>query len=268
MKGLHLLLAIAVLLAGWGLLLAQKPFKQYQITIEHDNFPLPADWQRPTEWVFARLKYRDSERFQFGDSFYWTMDYPQGDRLLATGIRRLTKVDVRSVEQVTEPDGSDDIYNWPFLYGVEVGHWDITPEQAAQIRDYLLRGGFLMVDDFHGSLEWEQFQAGMNLVFPDRPIEDLQQKDLVFHTISDVDQLIQIPGAQFLQTGITYEKGDGFPAHFRGIRDDKGRLMVIINHNMDLGDAIEWSDNPRYPEKYSAAAYRVLTNYVVYNLTH
>ena len=108
----------------------------------------------------------------------------------------------------------------------------------------------------------------MNLVFPDRPIEDLQQKDLVFHTISDVDQLIQIPGAQFLQTGITYEKGDGYPAHFRGIRDDKGRLMVIINHNMDLGDAIEWSDNPRYPEKYSAAAYRVLTNYVVYNLTH
>jgi len=268
MKGTHLLLSIAVLLAGWGVLLAQKPFKQYQITIEHNDFPLPADWDKPTEWVFARLKYRDPERFQFGDSYYWTMDYPQGDRHLAIGIRRLTTVDVRSVEQVTEPDGTDDIYNWPFLYGVEVGHVDFTEEQAAQLRDYLLRGGFLMVDDFHGEAEWERFQFGMNLVFPDRPIEDVEQKDLIFHTVSDVNKLIQIPSAGYIQTGLTYERLDGKEPHFRGIRDAKGRLMVVINHNMDLGDAIEHSDNPRYPEEFAAAAYRVLTNYVVYNLTH
>jgi hypothetical protein len=259
---------IAVLLAGWGVLLAQKPFKQYDITIEHNNFPLPEDWDKPTDWVFARLKYRDPERAQYGDSYYWTMDYPQGDRHLAIGIRRLTTVDVRSVEQVTELDGTDDIYNWPFLYGVEVGHVDFTMEQAEQLRDYLLRGGFLMVDDFHGRFEWERFEYGMSLVFPDRPIVDLQQTDAIFHTLSDVDQLIQIPSAQYINSGLTYERADGYPANWRGILDDKGRVMVVINHNMDLGDAIEWSDNPRYPENFASTAYRVVTNYVVYNLTH
>lgn len=261
-------MGIAVLLGGWGLLLAQKPFKQYNITIEHNNFPLPPDWDKPTEWVFARLKYRDMDRFRNGDSYYWTMDYPQGDRHLAIGIRRLTRVDVRSVEQVVELDGSDDIYNWPFLYAVEVGHWDLAPEHAEQLRDFLLRGGFLMVDDFHGQYEWELFEQGMSLVFPDRPIVDLEQKDTIFHTMSDVDRLMQIPSAAYIQTRLTYERPDGYPAHWRGILDDKGRVMVVINHNMDLGDAIEWSDDPRYPEEFASAAYKVLTNYVIYNLTH
>ena len=268
MSGRHLLLGIGLLLAGWGLLLAQKPFKQYDITIEHNNFPLPDDYDKPTEWVFARLKYRDDARFLNGDNYYWTMDYPQGDRHLAIGIRRLTSVDIRSVEQVTELDGTDDIYNWPFLYAVEVGHWDFTTEQADQLHDYLLRGGFLMVDDFHGEAEWNQFTYNMSLVFPDRPIVELEQEDTVFHTVSDVDRLIQIPSAQYLNTKLTYERIDGFPAHWRAVRDDKQRVMVAINHNMDLGDAIEWSDDPRYPEEFASAAYRVVTNYVVYNLTH
>jgi hypothetical protein len=203
MKGKHLLLCIGLLLAGWGALLAQKPFKQYRITIEHDDFPLPADWDEPTEWVFARLKYRDPQRVQNGDSYYWTMDYPQGDRHFVTGLKRLTLVDVRSVEQVVELDGTDDVYNWPFMYGVEVGHIDFTEENAAQLRKYLLRGGFLMVDDFHGEYEWDQFAFAMSLVFPDKPIVDLDQKDMIFHTASDVNQLMQIPSAQYINTGDT-----------------------------------------------------------------
>ncbi|MEP7354901.1 MAG: DUF4159 domain-containing protein [Acidobacteriota bacterium] len=248
-------------------LFAQKAFKQYHTTIEHDDTPLPPDWQRPAEWIFARLKYRDIHRFELGDSYYWTMDYPQGDRLLLQGVRRLTSIDVMAVEQVVDLDDRDDIYNWPFLYGVEVGMWDFTDEQAALLRKYLLRGGFLMVDDFHGEMEWENFAANMALVFPDRDIVDLTSKDLIFHTVGDVNQLVQIPSIDSVRHGVTAEKGGVIP-RWRAIRDDNGRLMVVICHNMDLGDAVEWSDSPGYPEHYASIAYRVLTNYAVYSLTH
>jgi hypothetical protein len=260
---------IAVMvLAGSAFLYAQKPFKQYTETAErYGDFPLPPDWQRQAEWVFARLKYPDIYRSLNGLDLYWTMDYPRGDRHLAAGLRRLTNIDARSVEQVVELDGSDDIYNWPFLYAVEVGTWDLDDVEAEQLRTYLDRGGFLMVDDFHNEEEWQDFLYVLDKVLPDADIEDLKASDPVFHTTADVNELIQIPSAQYVQSGLTYEK-DGVLPHFRAIRDFKGRIKVVICHNMDLGDSIEHSDNPRYPERFSALGYRVLTNYAVYNLTH
>ncbi|MEO8096719.1 MAG: DUF4159 domain-containing protein [Acidobacteriota bacterium] len=260
-------LLIGLALTCWGLLQAQNPFQQYHDTVEHNDEPLPPDWRKPSEWVFARMKYRDVHRFDYGRDLYWTMDYPRGDRHLAQGLRRLTLVDARSVEQVVEMDGSTDVYNWPFLYGVEVGMWDPTEEQASQLRDYLLRGGFLMVDDFHGLIEWDTFEAAMNMVFPNRSIVELNPKDLIFHVFTDVNELVQIPGEQYISSGLTYEKGGTVP-HYRGIVDDRGRVMVVICYNMDLGDAVEHSDNPRYPERFASLAYRVWTNYVIYNLTH
>jgi hypothetical protein len=171
------------------------------------------------------------------------------------------------VEQVVDLDGTDDVFNWPTMYAVEVGHWDLTDAMADQLRDYLLRGGFLMVDDFHGTLEWNVFLRGMNKVFPDRKIVDLDNKDPIFHVIYDLDDRFQIPGWQWSISGKTYEY-DGFDPKWRGIYDDKGRVMVAICHNMDLGDAWEWSDDPRYPEKWAGLAYRVAVNYFMYDLTH
>jgi len=264
---------LGVLLAGSVLLYAQNPFKQYRDTVEdYSNYPLPSDWQNPAEWVFARLKYRDSRRFEFGRDYLWTMDYPRGDRHLVQGVRRLTTIDARSVEQVTELDGTDDIYNWPFLYAVEVGFMDLTEESAAQLRTYFDRGGFLMVDDFHGEMQWDNFLRNMDMVSPDFDIVDLTVQDTIFHTSSDVNELIQIPGEQYLESGHTYEDPDrdssGVVPHFRAIRDKRGRIIVVMCHNMDLGDAVEHSDNPRYDERFSALAFRVWTNYVVYDLTH
>ncbi len=253
---------------GSVFLYAQKPFKQFPDTVErYDDYPLPPDWTKPAEWVFARLKYPDIARFQYGRDLYWTMDYPRGDRHLAQGLRRLTSVDARSVEQVTELDGSNDIYNWPFLYAVEVGMWDLSEEQAVQLRTYLERGGFLMVDDFHGEDEWETFEYSMDMVLPGHQVVDLDARDLVFHTVSDVNELVQIPSAQFMETGVTYEKGGVIP-RFRAIKDAKGRIAVVICHNMDLGDSVEHSDNPRYPERFASLGFRVFTNYVVYALSH
>ena len=235
------------------------------------------DWDQKTDWARARLRYPATGTLHHwydpfgnpvdGGPLNWTIDYPRSDRHLLAGIRRLTRIDARSVEQVVALDGSDDIYNWPMLYSVEPGHWALTDAMTDQLRDYLLRGGFLMVDDFHGTVEWNVFRRNMEKVFPNRKIVDLDNKDPIFHVIYELDDRFQVPGWQWSISGKTYEY-DGFDPHWRGIYDDNGRVMVAICHNMDLGDAWEWSDDPRYPEKWAGLAYRVAVNYVMYDLTH
>ncbi len=266
-------------LAVWGALFAQQPFKEWP-AIEYDDFPLPPDYSQKTEWTRARLRYPDIYGYpnrrltmQGGRPFpgYWTMDYPRSDRHLMAGVRRLTRIDARSVEQVVEFDGTGEVYNWPVLYGVEVGHWRLPDEQAARMREYLLRGGFFMCDDFHGDEEWAIFTESMRKVFPDREIEDIPDSDPIFHTLYDLNERFQVPGALYFETGLTYEKGEnggGKIPHWRCIRDDKGRIMVAICHNMDLGDAWEHSDEARYQEKWASLAYRIAMDYFIYDLTH
>jgi hypothetical protein len=276
-----LLLLILAFLGTWGAVLAQKPFREYP-GVEYSDFAIPADANVPHEWTRARLKYTQygggGGFRRFGGGNRWTMDYPRSDRHLLQGIRRLTRIDTRSVEQVVSLDGTDDIYNWPSAYAVEVGHWDLPDQAAAQLREYLLRGGFLMVDDFHGSNardnegginEWELFTESLERVFPNRQVQDIPNSDAIFHTVSDLSDRFQVPGAQYFQTGITYEKGPtGKEPHWRCVRDDQGRIIVAIFHNMDLGDAWEVSDEPRYPEKWASLAYRIAVNYFIYDLSH
>jgi hypothetical protein len=257
---------------AWGVLRAQKPFKEYP-GFEYTNFEIPPDANVPHEWTRARLKYTQYGGFGrrgFGGGNRWTMDYPRSDRHLLPGIARLTRIDARTVEQVVELDNSDDIYNWPTLYGVEVGYWSLNDEEAVQLRDYLNRGGFLMVDDFHGNTEWGIFEEGIKKVFPDRDIVDLKNADPIFHTLYDLDHRIQVPGELALSNGVTYEQGDngGKDPHWRGIYDDKGRVVVAICHNMDLGDAWEHADDAWYPAEMTGLAYRIAINYFVYDFTH
>lgn len=278
---MRVVIAIAAsLLLLTGLSAFQRPFREYPGR-EYENFPLPDDWQEKTEWAFARLMYPATNRAhgnrgwgrRFGADVWqeghssWTTDYPRADRHLSAAMRRLTRIHVRSVEQPVNPDDGDEMYNWPWLYAVEVGHWELTDQQAAKLRDFLLRGGFFMCDDFHGVDEWEVFVESMRRVFPDRPIVDLPNDAPIFHTIYDLDHRYQVPGAQYLRSGVTYEYG-GTDPKWRGIYDDKGRVMVAICHNMDLGDSWEHADNPEYPEKFSALGIRIGVNYVVYAMTH
>jgi hypothetical protein len=143
----------------------------------------------------------------------------------------------------------------------------LTDAHVKKLQEFFRRGGFLMVDDFHGTREWAVFIASMNRIFPDRQIVDIDSKDPIFHVLYDLDDRYQVPGAQFLRSGRTYEY-DGFEPHWRGIYDDKGRVVVAICFNMDLGDSWEWADDPRYPEKYSALGVRIGVNYIMYSLTH
>ena len=266
----------ALALTALGILEAQRPFKQYEAQ-EYEDFPLPPDYNQKTEWTRARLKYPSVyANNRFSRDLNWTIDYPRSDRHLLEGVRRLTRIESRSVEQIVELDGTDDVYNWPMMYAVEVGHWLLPDDQVKQLREFLLRGGFLMVDDFHGDepyhnvvSEWKVFTHTMGKVFPDRPIVDLENSNPIFHTIYDLDDRFQVPGWQWYFSRRTYEAGEtGKTAHWRGILDDKGRVMVAICHNMDLGDAWEWSDDGRYPEKWAGLAYKIAMNYFVYDLTH
>ena len=232
---------------------------------QEDNLPLPPDAAEKTEFAFARLRYPS-----LGGRYYrrsnWSTDYPKADRQFVQGVRRLTRLHTRSVEEVVGFEG-DKIFDYPWIYAVEVGHWQLDEEDAGKLRDYLLRGGFLMTDDFHGSMEWEVFLASMRRVFPDRAIVDIPDDDPIFHTIYDIEERYQVPVVGYIYTGRTYEQ-DGYKPEWKGIYDDDGRLMVAICHNMDLGDAWEWADEPRYPEKFASLAYRLGINYIIYAMSH
>jgi hypothetical protein len=262
-------------LGAWGVLLAQKPFHDYvgETPTEYavGEVPLPPDWDEPHEWTRGRLKYTHVAGILHptADTGWmgWATDYPLGDRNFQIGIKRLTLVDATSVEHVVDLDAGDDIFNWPFIYVVEPGHWFLYEDNADLLRDFIDRGGFLMTDDFHGTVEWENFMKGIQKMFGNRPVVDLSNSDQIFHVIYDLGKRTQIPGKQFLTSHVPYEF-DGFEPKWRAILDEKGRIIVAICHNMDLSDAIENSNDPRYPAEWANEAFRISANYVLYDLTH
>jgi len=222
------------------------------------------------EFQFARLIYSENPDFSRGwrgfGAARWTTDAPTAENHLAQGIRRLTRIST-APEGTAVPLDDDDLFNHPFLYAVEVGGWDLSPQEAARLREYLDRGGTLVVDDFHGSIEWAGFMESLRRVYPDRPVIDIPGDDEVFHVLYDLNDRPQIPGLGSIYRGVTYEQ-DGYQPHWRGIYDDDHRLTVIINHDMDMGDAWENADNPDYPQPLTGIAYRIAINYLLYAMSH
>ena len=263
----------------------QMPFRVYRSMEGIDNIPLPPDYQVKAEWIFARLMYpqnpyspRRGGRGGFrGDwrqgGTRWTQDYPRAERHLAQALRRLTRLNVRSVEQPVNLDDGDDVYNWPWLAAGEMGDWLLTDAQAAKLRDYLLRGGFLYLDDFWGPEEYASFYESMHRVFPDREVVEIENKDQIFHVVYDLDDRYQILGEWSIGRngrggGFMSNRVAGTHAEWKGIYDDHNRLMVAMSFNSDVGDSWEWADVPEYPEKFSALGIRIGVNYVTYDLTH
>ncbi len=216
------------------------------------------------EFFFTRLAYGS---FGGWGRESWLTDWPEAEYHFMQGVRRLTILDAAEGGRYVRPS-DEELFDYPWLYGVEVGRWALDEVDAERLREYLLRGGFLMVDDFHGGYEWASFMESMSKIFPDRPVVEIPEEDEVLHVLYDLDQRIQIPGYRTVYSGVTWERDDGYPAHWRGIYDDEERLMVAINFNMDLGDAWEHADYPDYPEAMTGLAYRFGINYVIYAMTH
>ena len=268
---------LQAVLVGLGVLVCCTVLFAFQRTADFGFGDDSLQSNEKAEFSWSRLSYASSSRGyggygSFGGYSYgygrgsWSRDYPKADRQFLIALKRLTRIQGRSTEQVVNLD-SDDIFNYPWIYAVQVQTWSFTDEEAKRLREYLLKGGFLMVDDFHGSVDWENFMNGMRQVFPDRAVEDLENKDEIFHVLYDLDDRFQVPGEQYVRTGRTYEK-DGYVPKWRAIRDDKGRIIVAICFNMHLGDAWEWADDPDYPETFASMAFREGLNYIVYGMTH
>ncbi len=195
---------------------------------------------------------------------WWAIDYPHAEAHILPAIERMTRVEVsKDSRHVTLLD--DAIFDYPWLFAQQLGrgYWQPSFEEAQRLREYLLRGGFLVVDDFHGEYEWAVFQAAMQTVLPGRPIVDIPQDDMLMNILFSLDKRTQIPGERHLG----WQQMEG-PPHWRGIYDDDGRLMVAINHNIDMGDAWEHADDAHYPAPMTATAYRFGVNYVIYAMTH
>jgi hypothetical protein len=255
----------------------QKEFRQYPAT-EYETFELPRDFNVPAEFVFGRLMYpeggigflggfggRRGTDWRQGRT-QWTNDYPRSDRHLLMAVTRLTRINARSVEQPVNLDDDDDVYNWPFLYAARAGFMDLSDSQIVKLRDYLNRGGFFIGDDMWGDQEYEGIVATMQRVFPGREIEELPNDDPVFHTVFDLNERYQILGEWARYTGQPLNQG--YIPHWKGIFDDKKRLVVAIWVNCDTGDSWEWADDPTYPERYSALGMRITVNHMIYAMTH
>jgi Domain of unknown function (DUF4159) len=255
---------------------AQRPWREYP-SIERgwgraQDFP-EADREQG-EFVVGRLMFPQARRgwalgvgggdwLQGGTA--WTVDYPEGDRTFARLLERLTMIDVRAVEQPVNLDDDIDAYYWPFLISGLVGAWELTDAQAVKLREYLLRGGFLLCDSFYGTTEWEGFIESMVRVFPDRPIVDLPSTHPIFHAVYDLSDRPQIPTWQHLPRGY---RNDGAEPHWRAVLDDDGRVMVMISFNNDIADGWQRADEFRYPQEAANAAIRLGVNFAVYALTH
>ncbi len=253
----------------------QRPFREFSgIEYSLGSIPLPPDHRENSEWTFARLMFppgplngyagRDLD-WHTGISL-WSQDFPRADRHFALAVRRLTRLHVRSVEQVVNLDEGD-AYDWPWLYAVQVGEWGLTDAQGQALREYLLRGGFFMADDLHGQEEWYEFESRIKKAFPEKKIQEIPDDDPIFHTVYDLHERFQIPGQAHLRAG--YKNGPtGIGAHWRGIYDDHGRVMIAISYNSDIGDAWEYADDAFYPEKFADMSIRLGVNYIIYAMTH
>lgn len=220
-------------------------------------------------FTFVRVKYGSNS--SWGDR--WKTDYPDSDLNFSFRLQQLTslKVDPNGrILELTDPE----LFQYPFLYLIEPGDLSFTELEITSLRRYLLNGGFLMVDDFWGEAEWDNFYHEIKRVFPDREPLELPLDHPIFHGVYDLKEKPQIPSVNVAMwgrsQGITWEREDAKDVHFKGVFDDKGRLMVVICHNTDLGDGWEREGmDPWYFHEFSEKkAYPMGINIVFYAMTH
>jgi hypothetical protein len=221
-------------------------------------------------FTFVRVKYEsDNPRGWSGGG--WHTDVPESDLNLTYRLQQVTSLKV-------DPDGrfvrltDPELFDYPFIYIVEPGRLMFTEDEVQALRRYLLAGGFLMVDDFWGEREYSVFYSEIKRVFPDREPTELPLEHPIFHCVYDLKKKPQIPGARGAdwRSGITWERPDATEVHYKGIFDDKNRMMVIICHNTDLGDGWEEeASSPEYFRQFSEKyAYPLGINIIFYAMTH
>jgi hypothetical protein len=243
-------------------------FEDGDVTSRYHPTALPANTGLKGEFRFVRLMYPSPHSIYnqwFGAA--WKVDYPEADENFTEGIHAWAGTNLRIAQAIQLPPADERLFDYPFAYAVEPGNMELTDADAANLREYLLRGGFLFMDDFHGEIEWQHVRQQVKMIFPEYEFKDLPLSHPIFHSYFDVDQVVQVPGVAALIHGVTYEKG-GVTPHYMGIENKDGRVMIFITRNCDLGDAWEWINDPRYPAQFGLMAYKIAMNVIVYAMSH
>jgi len=224
----------------------------------------------PREFYFTRGMYTSwGGGFGFGRGRpSWSIDFPRADEIFLSFVDRL--LDNLDAWENPHPVAFDDpeLRRYPFLYALEVGRMDLTDEESRALREYLLAGGFLVIDDFWGPREWANFEYQMELGLPGYEIVDLPDDHPIFSAFYDIEEILQVPNVGNGRRGGPTSECRGCDPIVRGIHDENGELMVVIHFNTDLGDAWEWADDPYYPLRFSTYAYEMGVNMIVYGMSH
>ena len=271
---LHFFVAMVLIVAATAL--AQRsPFMRREFRPEMVDRGGVPEWKNDERFksdvfTFVRVKYSS---YGGGRGGNWMTDYPDSDLNFSYRLHELTALE-------TDPNGKileltdEAIFDYPWMYLIEPGRMSLTEGEVAGLRKYLLNGGFVMVDDFWGDYEYQNFYDNIKRVFPDREPLELPLEHEIFHCVYDLKKKPQVPSIHSWQaTGETFERGHGGDVetvHYKGIFDDKGRMMMIICHNTDLGDGWEREGESveyfkEFAEKWS---YPLGINIVTYAMTH
>lgn len=248
--------------------LAQRPFDDMGFRQRPTLVRPQATGPSFGEFTFARTVY-DSPYGSYRRRGMWAVDFPEADNNFIVGLREWAGTNLKIAprpEQV--PIMDDRLFDYPFIYIVEPGFLELSTEQAARLREYLLRGGFIFCDDFWGEYEWQNVQEEFHKVLPEYEIKNLPLSHPIFHSYLDIEEIVQVPNIGNARAGgDTSEKGGVVP-YYMGIEDKNGRMVAFFARNSDLGDAWEWINDPSYPVKYGLPAYKVGINVIIYAMSH
>lgn len=241
----------------------------------HYEFPTwPVSKELPNDvFTFARLRYTSGMWQRRHPK--WLIDYPDADLNFSYRLQQLTSLEVSPKGAIVDIH-AEQLRHYPFVYMIEPGNIYLSDDEARILREYLLNGGFIMVDDFWGTDEWEGFYQGLKQIFPDREPVELELDHPIFNMVFQIDIKPQIPAVGIAmmgrEQGITYEwnKPGTETPHYRAVYDDDGRMCMVICFNTDLGDGWEEEGtDPWYFKTFSEKyAYPLGINIVFYAMTH
>lgn len=231
-----------------------------------------------TEFMFVRGEYSNYLLGQLtGTGEWWKTDHPAADRNFVKGLMRYTSLDIQEDSYTSVGLASEELFNYPFLYinmkrtpiDVKMSGPDLSKAEAANLREYMLRGGFVLVDDLWGDLYWNESLLELTKIFPDRELVKLYANDPIFHIFYDVNKVLQVPGRPYVWGGgYDYPGYDpAYPPSVHAVKDDQGRIMMIVQHNMDMGDGWEHTYHKGYPTEMTNTAYQMAINYIMYALS-
>jgi len=224
---------------------------------------------RDSEFVYARIRYHMTPDGLFMHELPWHHDYPYGDETFPTVVSEVTTIKTSPTSfQIVDID-SPELFKYPFAYLCEPGFIDLKPKDVDNLREYLDRGGFLLVDDFR-TAEFSHYKGGgpeddighfrreMKKMYPDRDFVRLDLSDPVFNTFYQIKSL---------QVAAPYIFPGQSPVEFLGLRDSHGNLQMVLNNNNDISEFWEWIDQGRMSMHDAATSFQFGINYLLYAMT-